>query len=217
VTSASEPDDGQAHPSGKLPVVTYMIGADEWLLLAPPPGAPAGTLRRTALAWLASAPPPLSGGSVEFVRVPRIDPALGLAVLHHRHGSTTAYCGQDDLSETAAETLSLITAMSTPVLLTAASRYGPPRITVTTVSHGRWLHPSLDKWLDPSLHPVIAHVAPLQATIYACDCQVTPALADAVTALGIQQLRLLHARPRHIPLRSSPPADTLMETKERKS
>ena len=89
VTAAGEPEDGQAHPSGKLPVATYMIGPDEWLLLAPPPGAHPGTLRRTALAWLASAPPS-PGGSVEFVPVPPIDPVLGLAVLHHRPGSTAS-------------------------------------------------------------------------------------------------------------------------------
>jgi hypothetical protein len=43
-------------------------------------------------------------------------------------------------------------------------------------------------------HPVIAHVAPPQATIYACDCQVTSALVDVLTSLGTEQLRLLHAR-----------------------
>jgi hypothetical protein len=62
------------------------------------------------------------------------------------------------------------------------------------VGHGRWLHPLQDAWLHPSLHPVIAHVAPPQTTIYACDCQVTPSLADALTVLITQQLRLLHDR-----------------------
>jgi hypothetical protein len=192
VTGAGEPEDGLALPSGMLPVVTCMIGADEWLLLAPPARAHPGMLRRAALAWLDSAPPP--GGPVAFVPVPRLDPVLGLAVLHRRPGSTIIYCGQDDLGGPAAETLSHIAGTSTPVLLTAASRYGLPLTTVTSVSHGRWLHPSRDTWLHPSLHPVIAHVAPPQTTIYACDCQVTPALADVLTALGTQQLRLLHTR-----------------------
>ena len=193
VTAAGEPEDGQAHPSGKLPVATYMIGPDEWLLLAPPPGAHPATLRRDALAWLGVAPPS-PGGSVEFVPVPPIDPVLGLAVLHHRPGRTAVYCGQDNLGAPAAETLSLIAVISTPVLLTAAGRHGPPRTRIIAVSHGRWLHPSRDEWLHPSLHPVIAHVAPPQATIYACDCQVAPALADVLTTLYAGQLRLLHAR-----------------------
>jgi hypothetical protein len=193
VTGADEPEDGLALPSGKLPVATYMIGADEWLLLAPPPGGHPGMLRQAALRWLDGAPPP-SGASVAFVPVPWIDPALGLAVLHRQPGSTTVYCRQDDLGSPADETLSLIVGTSTPVLLTAASRYGPPSTTITTVSHGRWLHPFQDAWLHPSLHPVIAHVAPPQTTIYACDCQVTPALADVLTVLITQQLCLLHDR-----------------------
>jgi hypothetical protein len=41
---------------------------------------------------------------------------------------------------------------------------------------------------------VIAHVAPPQTTIYACDCQVTPALADVLTVLITPQLRLLYDR-----------------------
>jgi hypothetical protein len=176
-----------------LSAVTFMIGPDEWLLLAPPAGARPGIIRRAALAWLDSAPPS-PGGSVGFVPVPSIDPVLGLAVLHRRPGVTAIYCREDDLGGAAAEILSLAAVISTPVLLTAASRLGPPRTRITAVSHSRWLHPLLDRWLHPSLHPVIAHVAPPQTTIYACDCQVTPALADVLTALGTEQLRLLHAR-----------------------
>jgi hypothetical protein len=232
VTGAGGPEDGLALSSGMLPVATHMIGPDEWLLLAPPARAHPGMLRRAALAWLDSAPPP--GGSVGFVPVPSIDPVLGLAVLHHRPGATAIYCGEGDLGGAAAEILSLTAAISTPVLLTAASRHGPPRTKITAVSHGRWLHPLRDRWLHPSLHPVIAHVAPPQTTIYACDCQVTPALADVLTALGTEQLRLLHARstawprpirlatlptrrrPRHVLLRTVPPAATLMETRKLK-
>jgi hypothetical protein len=193
VTGAGAPEGGLALPSGMQPVATYMIGVDEWLMLAAPAEAHTGMLRRAALAWLDSAPPP-PGGSEAFVPVPSIDPVLGLAVLYRRPGITAIYCGEDNLGGAAAEILSLTAAISTPVLLTAASRHGPPRTTITAVSHGRWLHPERDRWLHPSLHPVIARVAPPQATIYACDCQVTPALADTLTLLGTQQLRLRHDR-----------------------
>ena len=75
-------------------------------------------------------------------------------------------------------------------------------------------------------------MAPPQATIYACDCQVTPALADVLTTLGTEQLRLLHARsaawprpmrlatlpsvisPWHSLLRDRPHIATLMETRK---
>jgi hypothetical protein len=101
------------------------------------------------------------------------------------------------------------------------------------VAHGDWLDADRDRWLHPSLHPVVAHVALPQAAIYACDCQVTPALADVLTTLGTGQLRLLHARraiwpgperlatllPPGTRLSTSccgtvPPAATLMETKK---
>jgi hypothetical protein len=193
VTGAGEPEDGLALPSGMLPVATHMNGPDEWLLLAPPARANPGILRRAALAWLDSAPPS-PGGSVAFVPVPSIDPVLGPAVLHRRPGVTAIYCTEDDLGGAAAEILSLTAPISTPVLLAAASQYGPPRTKMTTVSHARWVHPSVDSWLHPSLHPVVTHVASPQTTIYACDCQVTPALADVLTALGTEQLRLLLAR-----------------------
>ena len=176
--------------SGMLSVATHMIGPDEWLLVAPPARRNPETLRRVALAWLDSAPPS-PGGCMEFVPVPSIDPVLGLAVVHHVPGGTTIYCREDDLGRAAAETLSLTATVSTPVLLTA-SRLGPPCTTITTVSHTRWLHPLRDRWLDPSLHPVVAHVAPPQATIYACDCQVASTLADVLTALCTEHLRLLH-------------------------
>lgn len=72
-------------------------------------------------------------------------------------------------------------------------------------------------------------------TIYACDCQVTPALVNVLTALCTEELRLLHARrtawPRPIRLATLPAsrcrpgtsccgtvptAATLMETKQHK-
>jgi hypothetical protein len=187
------PEDGQAVPSGMLPAATFMISNEEWLLLVPPAGAHPGMLRRTALAWLDSAPPP-PGGSVAFLPVPSIDPALGPAVLHHQPGGTAVYCREADLAEAAAEMLSLIVAASTPVLIAGTSRHELPRARITAVAHGRWLHSARDRWLHPSLHPVVAHVALPQATIYACDCQITPALADVLTTLGTGQLRLLGAR-----------------------
>jgi hypothetical protein len=224
VTGADRPEGGQAIPSRKLLVTTLMISNEEWLLLAPSAEAHPGLLRRTALAWLnnASAPP---GGSVAFLRVPSIDHALGPAVAHHRPEGTAIYCEEDNLGEAAAEMLSLIIGTSTPVLIANAARYEPPRVRVTSVSHDQWLHPARDRWLHPSLHPVIAHVALPQATIYACDCQVTPALADALTTLGTEQLRLLHARSvsqtGSIRLATLPiqvaPAATLMETGKHKS
>jgi hypothetical protein len=224
MTGAHGPEDGQAHPSGMLPAATIMISNEEWLLLVPPAAAHPGLLRRTALAWLNSAP--LSpGGSVAFLRVPSIDQALGPAVLHHRPEGTAIYCEEDNLGETAAEMLSLTIGTSTPVLIANAARYEPPRARVTAVSHGQWLHPARDRWLHPSLHPVIAHVAPPQATIYACGCQITSALADALTTLGTEQLRLLHARratwpgPRRLatlPIQVAPTA-TLMETGKHKN
>jgi hypothetical protein len=217
-----------------LPVAALMISNDEWLLLVPPAGSHRGMLRRTAIAWLNSAPPS-PGGSVAFLRVPSIDQALGPAVLHHRPEGTVIYCCEDDLGEAAAEMLSLIVSTSTPVLIANAARYEPPRATVTAVSHGQWLHPARDRWLHPSLHPVIAHVALPQVTIYACDCQVTSALADVLTTLGTEQLRLLHARRATLPgsmrlatlpVRCRPdasccvrcrPAASLMETVEHKN
>jgi hypothetical protein len=224
MTGAHRPEDGQAHPSGMLPVATLMISNDEWLLLAPPAQAHPGLLRRTALAWLNSAPPS-PGGSVAFLQVPSIDQALGPAVLHHRPEGTAIHCEEGDLGEAAAEMLSLIVGMSTPVLIANATRYEPPCATVTSVSHRQWLHPARDRWLHPTLHPVIAHVALPQATIYACACQVTPALADVLTTLGTEQLRLLHARNvgrmgtmrlATLPIRVAPTA-TLMETGKHKS
>jgi hypothetical protein len=224
MTGAHGPEDGQAHPSGMLPAATIMISNEEWLLLVPPAAAHPGLLRRTALAWLNSAP--LSpGGSVAFLRVPSIDQALGPAVLHHRPEGTAIYCEEDDLGETAAEMLSLIIGTSTPILIANATRYEPPRARVTSVSHGQWLHPARDRWLHQSLHPVIAHVALPQATIYACDCQVAPALAAVLTTLSTEQLRLLHARNvgrpgamrlARLPIRVAPAA-TLMETGKHKS
>jgi hypothetical protein len=194
VTDASGPDGRLALPSGIHPVVTCVIGADEWVLLAPQAGAHPGMLRQAALAWLASTLPE-PGGTVAFVPVRSIDPVLGLAVLHHHPEGATIYCEEINLGAAAAETLSLSACISTPVLLANASQHGPsPRTKVIAVSHGRWLSPSRDSWLHPSLHPLIAHVALPQATIYACDCQVTPALADVLTALCTEQLRLLHAR-----------------------
>lgn len=192
MTGASGPENGLAFPSGMLPVAICTIGPDEWLMLAPPAQTHPGMLRRAALAWLDSAPSP--GGSAAFVPVPPIDPVLGLALLHHRPAGTAVYCGNDHLGTAAAGTLSLITGTSTPVLLAGASRHGPPCTRVTAVSHARWVQPSPDRWPHPSLHPVIAHVAPPQTTIYACDCQLSPALADALTALCTEQLRRLHAR-----------------------
>ena len=213
MTSASGPEHGQAHPSGMLPMATYTNRADEWFLLSPPAGAHPEMFRRAALAWRGSAPPP--GGPVAFVPVRAVDPALGLSVLHYRPGSTTIYCGQDDLGTPAAETLSHIVGMSTPVLLTGADQHGPPRATVTSVAHGRWLHTSRDTWLHPSLHPVVAHLVLPQVTIYACDCQVTSTLADVLTVLTTEQLRLLHARRSHCG--TAPPATTLIETNKHKS
>jgi hypothetical protein len=131
---------------------------------------------------------------VAFVPVPLTDPLLGPAVLRHRPGSTTIYCGQDDLGKPAAQMLSLIVGTSTLVLVAGAKGYGPPRATVTSIGHDRWLNPSQDTWPHPSLHPVIAHLTPPQATIYACDCQVTPALTDVLTTLCTEELQLLHAR-----------------------
>jgi hypothetical protein len=222
MTGAHRPEDGQAHPSGVLPVATLMIGNDEWLLLVPPAHAHPGLLRRTALAWLSSAPPS-SCESVAFLRVPSIDQALGPAVLHHRPEGTTIYWDENDLGEAAAEMLSLIIGTSTPVLIANAAPYEPPCARVTVVSHGQWLHPARDKWLHPSLHPVVGHVALPQATIYVCDCQATSALTDALTTLITEQLRLLHARrtiwPGSITLATLPiqvaSAATLMETRKR--
>jgi hypothetical protein len=176
-----------------FPAATLMINNDEWLLLVPSAAAHPELLRKTAIAWLNSAPPS-PGGPVTFLRVPSIDQALGPVVLQHRPEGTAIYCQEDDLGEAAAEMLSLIVSTSTPVLIANATRYEPPRAKVTAMPHDRWLHPARDRWLHPTLHPVIAHVALPQATIYACDCQVTPALADALTTLGTEQLRLLHAR-----------------------
>jgi hypothetical protein len=218
------PEDGQAVPSGMLPAVTFMVSNDEWLLLAPSAGAHPGLLRRTAFAWLDSAPSS-PGGSAAFLPVPSIDPALGPAVLHHRPEGTVIYCREGDLGEAAAETLSLIVATSTPVLIANAARYEPPRASITTVAHGRWLHPARDRWLHPTLHPMVAHVALLQATIYGCDCQVTSALADVLTKLCTEQLHLLHARratwPGSMGLATLPiqvaPAATLIETGKHKS
>jgi hypothetical protein len=211
VTGAGGPEGGLALPSGMLSAATYMVGTDEWLMLALPAQTHPGMLRRTALAWLDSAPP--LGGSVAFVPVPPIDPVLGLAVLHHRAAGTAVYCGEDHLGTAAAGTLSLITSTSTPVLLADASPHGPPRTRVTTVSHGRWVQPSPDRSPHPSLHPVIAHVAPPQTTIYACDCQITPALADTLTILCTEQLRRLHARrtawPRPVRRATLPPGASL--------
>jgi hypothetical protein len=224
VTGADRPEGRQAHPSGMLPAATIMISNEEWLLLAPPARAHPGLLRRTALAWLNSAPPS-PGGSVAFLQVPSIDQALGPAVLHHRPEGTAIYCEEDDLGEAAAEMLSLIVATSTPVLIANAARCEPPRARVTAVSHGKWLHPARDRWLHPSLHPVVAHVALPQAAIYTCDCQVTSTLADVLTALGTEQLRLLHARSigqmgamrlATLPIQVAPAA-TLMETGKHKS
>jgi hypothetical protein len=121
---------------------------------------------------------------VAFLRVPSIDQALGPAVLHHRPEGTVIYGREDDLGDAAAEMLSLIVSTSTPILIANAARYEPPRATVTAMPHDRWLHPARDRWLHPTLHPVVAHVAIPQATIYACDCQVTSALADVLTKLG---------------------------------
>jgi hypothetical protein len=224
VTGADRPEDRRTLPSGMLPVTTFMISNEEWLLLVTSAGARPGMLRRTALAWLDSTSPP-PGGSVAFLRVPSIDQALGPAVLHHRPEGTVIYGREDDLGEAAAEMLSLIVSTSTPILIANAARYEPPRARITTVVHGRWLHPARDKWLHPSLHPVVAHVAIPQATIYACDCQVTSALADVLTKLGTEQLRLLHARraiwPGSMRFGTLPiqvaPAATLMETGKHKS
>jgi len=188
----SEPGDGRAILPGAIPVASYMMSAEEWLMLAPPRGVHPGMLRRAATAWLDSAPPP--GGSVAFVPVPSIDHTLGLAVLHRRPGATAVYCEAGHLGETAAEILSLTAAVATPVLLAGAGRHGLPRARIISVSHGRWMHPGRDRWLAPSLHPVITRVAPPLATIYACDCEVSPALADTLTALGSQQLRLWRDR-----------------------
>jgi hypothetical protein len=224
VNAPDRPEDGQALPAGKPPATTIMISNEEWLLLALPARAHSGLLRRTALAWLDSAPPP-PGGSVAFLRVPLIDQALGPAVLHHQPGGTTVYCREGDLGEAAAGMLSLIVSTSTPVLIANAARYEPPRARVTAVSHDRWLHPARDRWLHPSLHPVVAHVALPQAAIYTCDCQVTSTLADVLTALGTEQLRLLHARSigqmgamrlATLPIQVAPAA-TLMETGKHKS
>lgn len=193
MSRVGEQGDGRGIPSGVVPVASCMVSADEWLMLAPPPGINPSMLRRAAVAWLDSAPPP-PGGSVAFVPVPSIDPVLGLAVLHRRPGVTAVYCGADDLGGTAAEIFSLTAAISTPVLLASARWHGPPRTRIISVGHGGWLHPSRGQSLDPSLHPVVSRVAPPQATTYACDCQVTPALADTLTALGSQHLRLWHDR-----------------------
>jgi hypothetical protein len=194
VTGVSGQDSELSLPCGTPLVVTYTIGADEWVLLAPPAGTDPGMLRRAVLAWLDCAPPPSPGRSVKFFRVSAADPVPGPAMLHYRPGFTAICCGQDDLGKTAAKTLSNTAAIWTPVLLGNASQNGQPRVTVATVSHDRWLHPALDDWLRPSLHPVLTHVAPPQTTINACDCQVTPALAEVLTALCTEYLRLLHAR-----------------------
>ena len=225
MTGADRPEDRQTLPSGMLPVTTFMIGNEEWLLLAPPAGAhPGGLLKPTALAWLDSTSPP-PGRSVAFLRVPSIDQALGPAVLLHRPEGTAIYCEEDDLGEAAAEMLSLIVGMSAPVLIANAARYEPSRARVTAVSHDMWLDPARDMWLHPSLHPVIAHVALPQATIYACDCQVTAALADVLTTFCTEELRLLRARSvgRMKPMRLATlpvqvaPAAALMETRKHKS
>jgi len=192
VNRMGEPGDGRVAATGAIPVASYMISAEEWLLLAPPPGVHPGMLRRAATAWLDSAPP--TGGSVVFVPVPSMDPALGLAVLHRRAGATVVYCEAGHLGRIAAEVLSLTAAVATPVLLASAGRHGLPRARIISVSHARWMHPGRDRWLEPSLHPVITRLVPPQATIYACDCGVSPALADTLTVLGSQQLRLWRDR-----------------------
>jgi hypothetical protein len=174
-------------------VATYILDSNEWVLLAPPVRAHPEILKRAALTWLDNAGPP-PDGPVTFLPVSSIDLALGLAVLHHRLNGTAVYCADSDMGGSAAEILSLVTRQSTSVLLAGGQRYDTPRTRIIAVDHDRWLHPSADSWLHPSLHPVIAHVAPPEATVYTCDCQITPELADVLTAVGAEQLRLLHAR-----------------------
>lgn len=187
-----QPEHGQAHPSGVLPVATYILDTNEWVVLAPPVQAHPQILKRAALAWLDNAPAP-PDGPVTFLPVPSIDVALGLAVLHHCLNRTVVYCAESDMDGSAAEILSLVTRESTPVQLAGGQRSGTPRTRMITVDHDRWLHPSVDRWLHPSLHPVIAHVAPPEAMVYACDCQIALEMADVLTAIGTEQLRLLHA------------------------
>ena len=134
MTGAGSPDRGQARPPGILPVATHLIGSDEWLLLVPPARAHPELLKRAALSWLDTAKPS-AGGSAEFVPAP-VDPALGLAVLHHRPGENDVYCREQDLALPGAETLSLITITATPVLLaaapgTASRNPGSPRSATT--------------------------------------------------------------------------------------
>jgi hypothetical protein len=176
-----------------LPVATYILGTSEWVVLAPPVRAHPQILKRAALAWLDSTGPP-PDGPVTFLPVRAIDLALGLAVLHHRPNGTAVYCAGSDMDEAAAEILSLVTRQSTPVLLAGGQGCGPPRTRTIAVDHDRWVHPSVDRWLHPSLHPVVAHIARPEATVYACGCQITPELAGVLTAIGTEQLHLLHAR-----------------------
>lgn len=197
---ASNPEHGQALSSGVLPVATYILDSNEWVVLAPPVRAHPEILKRAALAWLGNPRPPREG-PVTFLPVPSIDLALGLAVLHHCLDGTAVYCAGSEMDRSTAEILSLVTSQSTPVLLAGGQRYGLPRTRFIAVDHDSWLHPSLERWLHPSLHPVVAHVAPPEAAVYACDCQITLELADVLTAISTEQLRLLHA---HVNTRSEP-------------
>lgn len=189
-------------PSGVPSVTRLMFGPDEWVMLAPPPGTLAGLAERAVLPFLneSSSPP---DGPVTFRPVPMANSQLGLAVLHARDNRTAVYCRRGDLGAEAASTLSLIACRSTAILVGSADRCGPPRTRVVTIDHGRWVS---DRWAHPALHPLISRVAPPETTIYACACQVSPELADVLTALGNEQLRCLLAR------RASPPGRLKLAT-----
>jgi hypothetical protein len=164
-------------------------------MLIPPPGTNTGLAGRAVTAFLgAFGSPP--DGPVAFRPAPMADSLLGLAVLHTAASRTVVYCRQEDLGREAASALSLVACRSTAILVGSADRCGPPRTRIVAVDHGRWVS---DRWAHPALHPLISRVAPPEATIYACSCQMSPDLAGVLTALGNEQLRCLRARMRSRP------------------
>ena len=132
--------------------------------------------------WLADLGPPAYVAPVTFLPVPWVDPRLGLAVLHHRHGRTAVYCRQQDMAEPAAVAMSRVAGPSDALLVRAAWRNGPPHVRVALRDHAL---------VPASLHPVVALARPPRVTLYVCSRMLSAEMATVLSALGTEQLRCL--------------------------
>jgi hypothetical protein len=112
-----------------------------------------------------------------IVRVPAeaLDPRLGPAVVHHRHGRPAVYCDAGQITTTAADTLATL-AVWVVEFAVRTRGHGAFHISLVRVRH---------RDLPRGAHPVVVDVIRgREVTGYVCGRVITAGLAEALGVLG---------------------------------